>query len=468
LKHYSFRLAGLWLLAAVLVAFGAIACGDDPLADAEAQLLAPPNVPPSPNRTPSHVVVNLETIEKQVEIAPGVQYTVWTFNGSVPGPMIRVKVGDTVEVHLKNSTTSTMTHNIDLHAVNGPGGGAGATSVAPGEEKVFSFKALAPGFYVYHCAAGIVADHIANGMYGGILVEPSGGLEHVDHEYYVGQSEFYTTGDTNAKGMQEMDMAKLLAEDPTYVVFNGNTKALIGDNALKAKVGDTVRIYVANGGPNLISSFHVIGEIFDRVWEYGAFNRPLENVQTVLVPPGGSAVVQFTVNVPGDYKLVDHALSRASKGGVGTLHVEGAANPRIFQVGSGVIGADTHDMSATTPKPAATATATATATTAGAAPVNGTIEVAMKDNLFEPKTISLKAGQTVTFNLTNQGKVIHNMRIADATGNYDGKESVVSDPELVGAGKTGTLKWTAPAKAGVYKFRCDVHPDQMTGTITVD
>ncbi len=250
----------------------------------------------------------------------------------------------------------------------------------PGEEKAFTFKAKTEGLFVYHCAAGIVADHIANGMYGAILVDPPSGSPNVDQEYYVGQSDLYTNGTGGTSGHQDLDNDKLLAENPTYVVFNGNTKSLIGDNALKANVGDRVRIYFADGGPNMISSFHVIGEIFDRAGEYGTLaSPPLLGVQTVLVPPGGATITEFTVEVPGDYKLVDHAISRVSKGAVGTLHVEGAANPSTFQSLSGVAGANlsSHDMSTVTP-----------AATVPAGPAVN-LSVAMTDNVFSPRSFSV-------------------------------------------------------------------------------
>ncbi|MFN0094134.1 MAG: copper-containing nitrite reductase [Dehalococcoidia bacterium] len=444
------------------VALGAVACSDTEDEVIQAKLVPPPGVPAHEQRAPGRVVVKLEAIEKDTEIAPGVTYNVWSFSGSVPGPLIRVKLGDQVEVHLKNAAGNTVAHNIDLHAVNGPGGGAGATTVAPGEEKAFSFEARSPGLYVYHCAAGIVADHIANGMYGAILVEPADRLPRVDHEYYIGQSEYYTTGATGAKGKQELDNEKLLAEEPTYVVWNGHTKGLQAEQAIKAEVGDRVRLYVANGGPNFTSAFHVIGEIFETIYNLGSFDQPWgKNLQTIVVPPGGSGVVDFKVDVPGDYKLVDHAISRVSKGILGTLHVEGAANPKVFR--SDVPGADTHDMEAT-PKPAATPTAAPAAT---AAQSGAAIPVNMKDNLFEPKAITVAAGAKVTFNLKNSGKAIHNMRIADDKGSYEGAGSVVSDPELQKPGTDGSLTWTAPSTAGTIKFRCDIHPADMTGTITV-
>jgi nitrite reductase (NO-forming) len=464
-----FRIPGKSLAVLALVAALtalSVACDPDrPVI--EATLVAPPGVPPALHRGPAHVVVHLEAMQKVAEIAPGVTYDTWSFNGTVPGPMIRVRVGDMVDIHLKNSTTSTVTHNIDLHAVNGPGGGAGATTVAPGEEKTFTFKALTSGLFVYHCAAGIVADHIANGMYGAILVEPAGGLDRVDKEFYIGQSDLYTTGDTGVKGKQELDTNKLLAENPTYVVFNGHTKSLIAENALQAKAGDRVRIFFADGGPNLISSFHVIGEIFDKAWNLGALgSAPLEGVQTILVPPGGATIVQFKIDVPGDYKIVDHSISRVSKGAVGTLSAGGAVDTSIFDAsGVSAAAASSHDMGVATP--AGGTAPTQASSSAPATSSGGVVKLTLKDNLFDPNEVILKPGEKVTFQLTNEGKAIHNMRIADSSGNFLTKEAVMSAPDFFAAGQKGTLEWTAPSTPGTYKFRCDVHPAEMTGTITV-
>ncbi|MCA9830327.1 MAG: copper-containing nitrite reductase [Dehalococcoidia bacterium] len=457
------------VLAAVAItsAFGGIACSKDSsdLKTVEAELVAPPGVPEPIRRGPAHVVVNLEAVEQQAEIAPGVQYTLWTFNGTNPGPMIRVREGDYVEVRLNNPATNQEVHNIDLHAVNGPGGGAEATHVGPGESRAFEFKAQAPGLYVYHCAAGIVADHISNGMYGAILVEPAAPLPRVDKEFYVGQSEYYTTGDRGDEGPQKLDTAKLLAETPTYVTFNGNTQSLTGEGTLQAETGDTVRIFWANGGPNLTSSFHAIGEIFDKVYEYGTFDRrnAIAHVQTVLVPPGGAAVVEFKTDVPGVYKLVDHAISRVSKGAVGLLEVKGKERPDIFREVTAT------PEPGTTAEPTTTATATAAATTAAATAevLSGDIPVEMRDNSFAPKTMTVAAGSTVTFQLDNVGKAIHNMQIANSAGDYDAADAVKSDPELIRPGEKGELEWKVPAKAGTYKFRCEIHPVEMTGTLTV-
>lgn len=291
----------------------------------------PPTVPAAVgDRKAQKVVVHLEATEIEGELADGVTYKFWTFNNTVPGTFIRVRVGDEVELHLKNASNSVMPHNIDLHAVNGPGGGAEATNVAPGKTAIFNFKALNPGLYVYHCAAAPVPMHIANGMYGLILVEPEGGLEKVDREYYIMQGEFYTKGKTDEKGFQDFDQDKGVDENPTYVVFNGRKNALMGENKLEAKVGETVRLYVGNAGPNLVSSFHVIGEIFDKVYIEGGSKINI-NVQTTVIPAGGAAIVEFTVEEPGDYVLVDHSIFRAfNKGAIGMLKVTGEKNPKVF------------------------------------------------------------------------------------------------------------------------------------------
>ena len=295
------------------------------------KIVNPPTVPaPVGDRAAKKVVVRLEATEEEGELADGVTYKFWTFNSTVPGTFIRIRVGDEVELHVTNRSDSVMPHNIDLHAVNGPGGGAEATNVAPGKEAVFNFKALNPGLYVYHCAAAPVPLHIANGMYGLILVEPAGGLPKVDREYYIMQGEFYTKGKTDEKGLQEFDQDKGVDERPTYVVFNGKKNALMGPNALEAKVGETVRIFVGNGGPNLVSSFHVIGEIFDRVYVEGG-STINHNVQTTVIPAGGAAIVEFKVEEPGNYIIVDHSIFRAfNKGAIGMLKVTGEKNPKVY------------------------------------------------------------------------------------------------------------------------------------------
>lgn len=288
--------------------------------------------PPLTAASPRHHIVNLETTEVIGQLEDGTSYTYWTYNNRVPGPFVRVRVGDSVEVNMANAADSVMMHNVDFHAVTGPGGGAAATNANPGESKSFTFRALQPGLYVYHCATPMVAQHIANGMYGLILVEPEGGLPAVDHEFYVMQGEIYTEEEQGTPGLLTESVEKLLDERPTYYVMNGAFKALTGDNALKVEVGDSARIYFGVGGPNKISSFHVIGEIFDTVYRDASLTSPpVTDVQTVLVPPGGATVVDLTFQVPGSYIMVDHALSRVDRGAAGIIEVTGPQNPDVFR-----------------------------------------------------------------------------------------------------------------------------------------
>ncbi len=353
-----------WIMAAAwLAAAPSPAAGEWDLPVEDAVLTRAPHVPPPiTRRHPARVVVHLEVTEYVGELADGVQYTFWAFGESVPGPFIRIRQGDRVEFNLHNRPDSTVPHNIDLHAVTGPGGGAEATLAAPGQSASFTFTALNPGLYVYHCATPPVGMHIANGMYGLILVEPEHGFPEVDREYYVMQSEFYTEGTHGEQGHQFFSLDKAYDEQPDYVVFNGAVGALTGDRALQAKVGDRVRLFVGNGGPNLVSSFHVIGEIFDKVWIEGG-DRINHNVQTTLVPAGGSAIVEFNVEVPGTYILVDHSIFRAfNKGAVGMLKVDGAGDARVF--------ATSHEKIEYKPQPQP-APASETARSAGSVPLTG-------------------------------------------------------------------------------------------------
>lgn len=275
------------------------------------------------------VEVFLEAKEVLGEMGPNITFNYWTFNSQIPGPFIRVKQNDMVKLTLTNNTSSLHPHNIDLHAVTGPGGGASVTMVEPGQTKSLTFKALKPGIYVYHCATPNVPSHMTHGMYGLILVEPEGGLPPVDKEFYVMQGEFYSTGKLGQEGLQVFDSQRMLDSNPTYVVFNGKTGGVTGK--MHANVGDRVRIYFGNGGVNLISSFHVIGEIFDDVYPEGAVGSDIHhNVQSTIVPAGGATIVEFTVDYPGKYILVDHALARMDKGAWGVLEVTGDKNPEIY------------------------------------------------------------------------------------------------------------------------------------------
>jgi FtsP/CotA-like multicopper oxidase with cupredoxin domain len=384
----------------------------------EAEITTAPEVPAFITRTmPETVEVHFEAKEFIGDLADGKRYKFWSFNGTVPGPMIRVRLGDTVEFHLSNHSSSKFPHNIDLHAVNGPGGGASVSLVAPGEERVFRFKTLHPGLYVYHCASPIpsIPTHIANGMYGLLLVEPKHGFPRVDHEFYVFESEFFTqvsdeedlsttkvkvepielkqkqektepsaekeknneeegfmdsfvntffgessgslepdksdiekpfqdstietvidepldSPEPEKKYLLELSLEKGSKEQPDYVVFNGRQGALLGENALKVYVGEKVRMFFGNIGPNGISSFHIIGEIFDSVYLEGSVNGVVNrNVQTTMVPSAGATIVEFTIDVPGDYLLVDHSIFRIDKGAIGMITAVGESRPKVFE-----------------------------------------------------------------------------------------------------------------------------------------
>ncbi len=287
---------------------------------------APTDVPePIGARAPQTIDVDLVTEERIAHLDQGTTFRYWTFNGTVPGPMIRARVGDTVHVTLRNPLDSQMVHNIDFHAATGPGGGGAVSFAAPGETNTFSFKALKPGLYVYHCATPPVAMHIANGMYGMILVEPEGGLPAVDHEWYVMQGELYTEQPFGTRGEVSDSWERLIDEKPTYAVFNGAVGALTKSGfPMVALTGETARIYFGVGGPNLTSSIHLIGEIIDQAYVFGStVSDPVRDVQTVTVPPGGATMLEFKFEVPGTYNLVDHALSRLEKGLIGHVLVEG-------------------------------------------------------------------------------------------------------------------------------------------------
>jgi nitrite reductase (NO-forming) len=291
--------------------------------------------PPVGNRPPQIVKVALtaEELEGKLDPAMKATYQYWTFNGKVPGPMIRVRQDDTVELTLKNNG-HLVAHSIDLHAVLGPGGGMGVSEAKQGESRTFTFKAMRPGVYVYHCGTDLAPQHISNGMYGLIVVEPPGGLPPVDREFYVMQGEIYTLDDMGSEGHQKMSLPKLLSERPEYFVFNGFVNGASGDHSMHAKVGENVRIFFGVGGPNIISSAHIIGEIMDRVYPEGSFTSPpLTNVQTTVVPPGGATVLELKPLVPGTFRLVDHALIRVARGLVGVLEVSGPANPELFHAG---------------------------------------------------------------------------------------------------------------------------------------
>ena len=301
-----------------------------PLPEGVTRLPQPQVAPPIERRETAVVKVDLETREVTALLADGVAYRFWTFNGTVPGPMIRVRQGDTVELTLNNSPGTSLTHSINLHAVNGPGGGSVDTQVVPGQASTIRFQALHPGVYVYHCMTPMVGQHVANGMYGMIVVEPPDGLPKVDREFYLMQGDFYLQGERGQQGLREFSLDKLFQEDPEYVVFNGSVGSLTGERALRARVGETVRFFFGVGGPNKDSAFHVVGESFDRLYPEGA-RESLTDVQTTLVPPGGATMAEMKLSVPGHYMVEDHHITRLEKGAMANFEVEGDSNPAVFE-----------------------------------------------------------------------------------------------------------------------------------------
>jgi len=308
----------------------------DPIQGAADIVRDPADLPgPVGKRVPQLVRVLLvaQELEGQLDALLGTTYEYWTFNGKVPGPMIRVRQGDTVELTLKNEGR-LVSHSIDLHAALGPGGGTDLTEAKQGETRTFTFKAIVPGVFVYHCGTNLAAQHISNGMYGLIVVEPPEGLPPVDHEFYVMQGELYTVEEIGGAGHQKTSLNKLMDERPEYFVFNGAVGALTTEHPMHAKAGETVRIFFGVGGPNMISSPHVIGQVLTRVYNEGSLaSPPLTSVQTTVVPPGGATVIEFNPLVPGSYKLVDHALIRVARGLVGAIDVSGPPHPELFHEG---------------------------------------------------------------------------------------------------------------------------------------
>lgn len=295
----------------------------------------PKDIPgPIKRRTAKTHKITLESREVITEIEDGVKFKFMTFGGQVPGPMIRVRQGDTVELTHHNKSGNTTIHNVDFHAVYGPGGGANATLCPPGQSRTIRFKAQYPGAFIYHCAVPNLDMHISSGMFGMIVVEPHEGLPPVDHEFYFGQHEVYTNKKTGEKGLHAFDMESMADENPTYVLLNGEKYAITDQRygTLNVKRDETARIFMVTGGPNLTSNFHPIGNVWTKAWREGAIeSEPEKYVQTCHVAPGSCGIFEMDFPVPGTVKLVDHALSRvARKGMMATVTANGKARPDVF------------------------------------------------------------------------------------------------------------------------------------------
>lgn len=312
------------------------AAGKKPKGVKAARVAADPTDIPDPINRSSPKTHNIELESKEViaEIEEGVRFRYMTFGGKVPGPMIRVRQGDTVNLTLTAASENAMLHNIDLHAVYGTGGGSAATYVTPGQAKTISFKAMYPGAFIYHCAVPRMDYHISSGMYGMIMVEPKDGLPEVDHEFYFGQNEVYTQEAAGAPGMHEFNHTKMKEETPTYVVLNGEKNAITSERQgpVKVKKGDTARVFMVTGGPNLTSNFHPIGNVWTKAWREGAIaSEPERYVQTCQVAPGSCGIFEMEFPVAQTVHLVDHALSRVvHKGNMANIVVEGTPDPDIY------------------------------------------------------------------------------------------------------------------------------------------
>ena len=422
--------------------------------------LPPTDIPPAPSPA-ARVVITLITEEKLGQLADGVTYNFWTFNGTVPGPLIRLRVGQIVEMRIINPSNSTMTHSIDSHGILGQGGGGAYSQTAPGNESIFQFTAMNPGLFLYHCATPDIPTHIANGMYGLMLVEPPGGLPKVDDEFYVVQGEFYTMGPYGQQGYQTFSYQKAQAETPDYVVFNGRVGALTGKGTMRVKVGDSVRVFFGNAGPNLDSALHIIGGIMDRVYEDGAIaSPPLLDAQTVLVPAGSAAMVEFTAQTPGVLTLVDHSLFRIHQGAAATFTVTGPNNPSII----------VSIKNGTGSTPATTNTTSESQTTnSGTQSSTNSTEIMIENFAYNPADITVPVGTTVTWvNEDNVGHTVTegnpnspkpaNLRVFDSSG-----EGLTGKVALIGAGQSWNYTFTTP---GTYEYYCIVHP-YMIGQITV-
>jgi nitrite reductase (NO-forming) len=422
---------------------------------------SPMDFPSAPSPA-DRVVITLITEEKLGQLADGITYDFWTFNGTVPGPLIRLRVGQIVEMHIINLPNSTMVHSIDSHGILGQGGGGAYSQTAPGNESIFQFTAMNPGLFLYHCATPDIPTHIANGMYGLMLVEPQGGLPKVDDEFYVVQGEFYTMGPYGQQGYQAFSYQKAQAETPDYIVYNGRVGALTGNGTMRIKVGDSVRVFFGNPGPNLVSSLHIIGGLMDRVYVDGSLaSPPLLDVQTTLVPAGAAAMVEFTAHTPGILTLLDHSIFRIHQGAVATFTVTGPNNPAII----------TSIKNGTGPAPgtAVMNMTSETQTSSGTQAPTNTTEVVIANFAYNPADITVPVGTTVTW--VNQDSVGHtvtegdpnspkptNLRVFDSSG-----EALTGKAALIGAGQSWSYTFTTP---GTYEYYCIVHP-YMIGYITV-
>ncbi|HEX9682677.1 MAG TPA: plastocyanin/azurin family copper-binding protein [Acidimicrobiales bacterium] len=428
-----------------------------------------PSVPARSDRSDQRIFdVRLEVLEGVCPLDPAnsIDTEMWGFRiagdadvvcGS-PGPVLRGRVGDVARITLTNLEGNSHPHNIDFHAVTGQGGGAADLTVAPGETAAVEVRLLYPGAFMYHCAFGDVPMHIAKGMVGMFIVDPSEPLGPVDHEWAVMQSEWYV-GEA-VDGLAPFDPDSLRLEHPRYVTFNGRTDALAGDNALEMAVGERARIYMVNEGLNLDSNFHPIGSHWDVVYPEAAThpsNRVIRGSQTTLVVAGGGTVTEIVGVVPSTILLVDHALVRTFyKGAIGQIVITGDEDPEIFEVADVTDdpGADDDTTDDDTTDDAVIATEAAVSITEGAwNPDNAA-------NAFSPASVRVASGSTVTW--TNDDTLGHTVTSGTsdgATGTPDGR----FDSGNLNGGDDFEVTLDEP---GTYTYYCTPHP-WMRGVIEV-
>ncbi len=260
-----------------------------------------------------HRRIRFVTAHVRHQVAPGVVYEAWTFDSIIPGPTIRLAVGDTIDFTLVNA--ATIPHSMDFHAAELAPDRA-YRNVMPRDSIQFRFVPRVPGAFMYHCGTAPVATHIANGMYGALIVDPRTARPPAQ-EFVLVQSEFYMGAPSGADSLRSLNWDKVLNAFPDYVVFNG-VASRYATHPIPVDVAKPIRLFVVNAGPNRISSFHVVGAIFDRVFADG-FGRPFEGMQTWNVPVGGGAVFELRLAETGLYPFVTHAFADATKGAVGVF-----------------------------------------------------------------------------------------------------------------------------------------------------
>lgn len=432
-----------------------------PAPEGEVHLSYAPDTAPAITRDyQAKYEIHLEIIENVcvIDADNGIKIDMWGYRLAgdtdvvcgTPAPILRGRVGDFVTITLTNLEGNKHPHNIDFHAVTGLHGGAHDLTTIPGETTSISFRLLYAGAFMYHCAYGDVPVHIMHGMYGMYIVDPEVPLAPVDHEWAVVQSEWYLT-EPDADGLVDVDKDKLIAEDPTYVVFNGTVGAIAGDNSLKMNVGERARIYFVNQGLNLISSFHPIGSQWDVVYPEGATtpgNPIIRGSQTTLIPAGGATIVEVQGYVPQQIVLVDHALSRTFyKGALGHIDILGDPNPEIFAAGE---QPDTETTTTMAHPDAVQVSITK----------DGWVDPANAGDAYSPAELTITAGTTVTW--TNNDTMMHTVTSGPAANNV-GTADGLFDSGFLEPGASWSYTFT---EEGVFDYHCTPHP-WMIGKVTV-